>query len=77
MDKRKVKKFQRICNELAELMEEIHEINPEVMLFFAGECVTSAMLVDMKGKGYDWWRHNQTECIIAEAVIPHSDCGGI
>ena len=77
MDGRKIRKFERICNELAELMEEMNEINQEIMLFVAGEGVTSAMLVDTKGNGYEWWRHNQDECVLSSVVIPHADCGGI
>lgn len=45
MDKRKVKKFKRICEELAEFMEEVHETNPNIMLFVAGEASTSAMFI--------------------------------
>ena len=77
MDKRKIRKFERICNELAELMEEMHEINPDIMLFVAGESSTNAMLIDTKGNGFEWWRRNQTECILADVIIPHADCGGI
>ena len=77
MDKRKLRKFERICNELAEFMKEIHEINPDIELFVAGEGVTSAMLIDTKGNGNEWWRHNQDECVLLSVDIPHADCGGI
>lgn len=77
MDKRKIRKFKRICNELAELMEEIHEINPNIELFVAGEFDTTALLIDNKGKGDNYWRRNQDECVLASIDIPHADCGGI
>lgn len=77
MDKRKIRKFERICRELAEFMEEIHETNPDINLFVAGECCTTANLIDTKGKSDDYWRHNQEECILSSVEIPHADCGGI
>ena len=40
MDGRKIRKFSRICNELAEFMREVHEENEDINLFFAGECGT-------------------------------------
>ena len=77
MDKRKIRKFERICNELAEFMEELHDINPDIELFVSGEMVTSAMLIDTKGEDDDYWRNNQDECVLTSVVIPHADCGGI
>lgn len=78
MDKRKVRKFNRICNELAELMEDMHEINPNIMLFVSGEASTSAMLIDTKDEDeVEYWRNNQEECVIASVDIPYADCGGI
>mgnify|MGYP007053684987 CR=1 FL=1 len=77
MDKRKIKKFERICNELSELMEEMHEINPNIELFIAGEIVTSALLIDNKGKDDDYWRKNQDECILSSVALSFTDCGGI
>ena len=77
MDKRKIKKFKRICNELSELMEEMHEINPNIELFIAGECGTSAMLIDNKGKGNEYWRRNQDECVLSSVDLSFTDCGGI
>lgn len=77
MDKRKIRKFERICTELAEFMEEMHEINPNIELFIAGECATSALLIDTKGKGNDYWRYHQDECVVSDVIIPYADCGGI
>ena len=77
MDKRKIRKFNRICNELAQFMSEVHESNPDIELFVAGECNTSAMLIDTKGNGPEWWRDNQDECVLADVIIPYADCGGI
>ena len=77
MDKRKIKKFERICHELSELMEEMHEINPNIKLFIAGESSTSAMLIDDKGKGDNYWRRNQSECVLSSIDLSFTDCGGI
>ena len=77
MDKRKLRKFERICNELADFMLEVHETNPNIELFVAGECVTSALLIDTKGNGPEWWRDHQDECVFAKIDIPYADCGGI
>lgn len=77
MDKRKIRKFERIINELSLFMEEVHKSNPNIELFIAGECTTSAMLIDTHGKGNDWWRHNQDESVLSSVCISHADCGGI
>lgn len=77
MDRRKIRKFERIINELSLFMEEIHESNPNIELFIAGEGVTNAMLIDTHGKGNDWWRHNQSESVLSLVSISYTDCGGI
>lgn len=79
MDKRKIKKFKRICNELAEFMKEVHENDENISLFFAGESGLWAMLIDTDGEGIDsgHWRNNQDKCVLASVEIPHADCGGI
>lgn len=77
MDGRKIRKFNRICNELADFMREVHKDNEDIELFIAGECTTSAILIDTKGKGNDYWRHNQDECVLTIVDIPYTDCGGI
>lgn len=77
MDRRKLRKFNRICNELADFMMDVHEENENIELFVNGECGTSAILIDTKGMGNDYWRHNQAECVLASVDIPYADCGGI
>lgn len=79
MDGRKIRKFSRICNELAEFMHEAHEENEDINLFFAGECGTFAMLINTDGEdiGSEHWRKNQDKCVLASVEIPYSDCGGI
>lgn len=77
MDGRKLRKFNRICNELADFMLEVHHDNENIELFIAGESTTSAMLIDTKGMGNDYWRKHQDECVLALIDIPYSDCGGV
>lgn len=77
MDGRKIRKFKRICNELAEFMREVHEEDENIRLFVAGEGVTSAMLIDTKGMDDNYWRFNQDECVLESVIIPCADCGGI
>lgn len=79
MDGRKIRKFKRICSELAEFIENVHSENENINLFFCGECGTSVMLIDTDGKdiGSDHWRDNQEKCVLASVDIPYSDCGGI
>ena len=55
----------------------MHEINPNIELFIAGEIVTSALLIDNKGKDDDYWRKNQDECILSSVALSFTDCGGI
>ena len=58
-------------------MKEMHEINPNIELFVAGEFATSALLIDNKGEDDNYWRRHQDECVLASVDIPYADCGGI
>ena len=79
MDGRKLRKFNRICNELAEFMREVHTENEDIYLYVAGESDTFAMLIDTDGEdiGSNHWRRNQDKCVLSEVEIPYADCGGI
>lgn len=77
MDGRKIRKFERICRELSDLMGEIYEIDKNVFCFVAGEGVTSFNLIDTKGKDDDYWRKNYVECCVSSINVKNTDCGGI
>ena len=76
VDGRKVRKFKRLCRELSDLMVDLHNEDPNIELFIAGEGITTANLVDTKGLDDEYWREPQDECIVAEEVLEYTDCGG-
>ena len=77
IDGRKLKRFRRICTELSAFMIDVHERNPNIQLFIAGESTCSALLIDTQGKGPDWWRDHQEESILEDVTLFYADCGGI
>lgn len=69
-------KFVKLVTQLNDLMEKIHEYNPNVFMFVAGEGETSFCLLENGSVLESNSMAERSSTVIEQVDVSYSDCGG-
>ncbi len=69
-----IRDFEKACQKIGDIMERIHEYQPDALLFVSGESWTDFNLTVGMAEAEENM-HKRNESVVTSVIVPYADCG--